>query len=296
MLPTDTRLLRGRTVLEYEVGEYLQGEAYLERLLEVMRLTSPGPTLEYAATAVVIPMVARITGMDDRLDAAERAADIVLSSPSATSIATMLATQGLALVAVLRGSEDSAQQRYGVLESRRGILVNTEGLFPDRLLGLLAHTMGNLDDAAEHFEDALTFCRKAGYRPELAWTCCDYAETLLQRNESGDRTKAIALLDESLTICQELGMRPLMERVVAIGERAESQPANAPAFPDGLTQREVEVIRLIALGKSNREIADELTISLNTVLRHVSHILAKTGSSNRLEAVGYAAREGLVSL
>ena len=69
-----------------------------------------------------------------------------------------------------------------------------------------------------------------------------------------------------------------------------------PDYPDGLTQREVEVLRLIALGKSNREIAVELTISLNTVLRHVSHIFAKTGVANRTEAVGYAVRQGLASL
>ncbi len=41
----------------------------------------------------------------------------------------------------------------------------------DRLLGLLSQTMENRDQAAAHFEEALTFCRKAGYRPELAWTC-----------------------------------------------------------------------------------------------------------------------------
>ena len=65
-----------------------------------------------------------------------------------------------------------------------------------------------------HFEDALAFCRKAGYRPELAWTCCDYADALLQRNNPGDREKAMSLLDESLAISSELGMRPLMERVL----------------------------------------------------------------------------------
>ncbi len=85
----------------------------------------------------------------------------------------------------------------------------------DRLLGLLSQTIGNLEQAAAHFEDALAFCRKAGYRPELAWTCCDYADMLLQRNEPADREKAMPLLDESLAISSELGMRPLMERVLS---------------------------------------------------------------------------------
>ena len=66
-----------------------------------------------------------------------------------------------------------------------------------------------------HFEDSMAFCRKAGYRPELAWTCCEYADTLLQRNEPGDREKAMSLLDKSLAISSELGMRPLMERVLS---------------------------------------------------------------------------------
>ena len=84
-----------------------------------------------------------------------------------------------------------------------------------RLLGLLAQTMSNLDQASEHFEDGLAFCRKAGYRPELAWTCCDYADTLRERGCPGDEEKAMSLLDESLAISSELGMRPLMERVLS---------------------------------------------------------------------------------
>ncbi len=85
----------------------------------------------------------------------------------------------------------------------------------DRLLGLLSHTMGTSALAAEHFEDALAFCRKAGYRPELAWSCCDYADTLRERNGEGDREKATTMLDESLAISSELGMWPLMERVLS---------------------------------------------------------------------------------
>ncbi len=84
-----------------------------------------------------------------------------------------------------------------------------------RVLGLLARTMGRLDQAVEHFEDALSFCRPAGYRPELAWACCDYADALRERDGEGDRARAISLLDESLAISSELGMRPLIERVLS---------------------------------------------------------------------------------
>ena len=85
----------------------------------------------------------------------------------------------------------------------------------DRILGLLAQTMANLDDARTHFEEALTVCRKAGYVTELAWSLCDYADMLLERDGDGDKAKATSLLDESLKISSDLGMRPLMERVLS---------------------------------------------------------------------------------
>jgi len=169
----------------------------------------------------------------------------------------------------------------------------------DRLLGLLSQTTGNLDQAAEHFEGALAICRKAGYRPELAWTCCDYADALLDPRVSSRRTtwesrqKTISLLDESLAISSELGMRPLMERVTERLERIQARPSTAPAYPDGLTEREVEVLRLIAAGKTNREIGEELYISFRTVGNHVRNILNKTNTTNRTEAATFAAHQGL---
>ena len=68
--------------------------------------------------------------------------------------------------------------------------------------------MANLDQAVVHFEDALAFCRKAGYRPVLAWTCCDYADALRDRDGEGDRSRAGSLLDESSAFSSDLGMRP----------------------------------------------------------------------------------------
>ena len=91
-------------------------------------------------------------------------------------------------------------------------------------------------------------------------------------------------------------MRPLTERANERLERVNSIPESAPIYPDGLTQREVEVLCLIADGKSNREIAEELVITLNTVFRHVSNILAKIGATNRTEATRYALREGSLSM
>jgi len=65
---------------------------------------------------------------------------------------------------------------------------------------------------------------------------------------------------------------------------------------DPLTEREVEVLRRLARGKSNQEIADGLNISEVTVRTHVSHILSKLGTGNRVEAALYALRTGVVSL
>jgi DNA-binding CsgD family transcriptional regulator len=169
----------------------------------------------------------------------------------------------------------------------------------DRLLGLLAGACGTVDVAAAHFEAALVFCRQAGYRPELAWTCYDYACLLTDRTSSG-REQAVALLDEGLTIARELTMRPLHERLVARQAQLQSQSAARgrpprASTPDGLSPREVEVLRLLAQGKTNPDIAAALGISPKTVTHHVTNILSKIGASNRTEAAAYAVRTGLVT-
>jgi len=130
-----------------------------------------------------------------------------------TPMVSVMTKNGLALLAVQREDVAAAKQFYEGSEWHE--IADPFAMQPDRLLGLLAQTTGNLDQAAAHFEDALAFCRRAGYRPELAWTCCDYADTLRERGSPGDAETAVALLDESLAISSELGMRPLMERVLS---------------------------------------------------------------------------------
>ncbi|PKB63658.1 MAG: hypothetical protein BZY80_06220 [SAR202 cluster bacterium Io17-Chloro-G2] len=212
--PREPRILGFRTLLEYEVGDFAAGETHLEGLLEAMRLSSPGPTMESLLPAITIPLVNRITGVGERSEAAQSAAEASLSSGSVLPLGAQAARAGLALLAVERKDVEMATLQYSPLQSIRGIMV-MGAINGDRLLGLLSQTMGDLNRASTHFDDAVASCRNAGYRPELAWSCCDYADMLQDRNGDGDRAKAMALLDESLAISSELGMRPLMERVLS---------------------------------------------------------------------------------
>ena len=213
-MPNAVHLLAQRAHLECELGEFGDAEIRLDRLLEAQSLFSPGPIMEFAVPAVVIPVVARSTGRVDRLDSVKQSAESVLASDHALPFHEMQARAGLAIQAVQQRDLAVSMEQYTALKSQSGTMVSLLFLCTDRLLGLLSMTANELGQAMDHFEDALAFCRKAGYRPELAWSCYEYADTLLQRNEPGDREKAKSLLDESLAISTELGMRPLMERVI----------------------------------------------------------------------------------
>lgn len=74
------------------------------------------------------------------------------------------------------------------------------------------------------------------------------------------------------------------------------QVAQSESNPDGLTERELAVLRLIALGQSNQEIADKLVVSVATVRTHVNHIFAKLGLETRSQAMLYALRHEIASL
>jgi NarL family two-component system response regulator LiaR len=75
-----------------------------------------------------------------------------------------------------------------------------------------------------------------------------------------------------------------------------SHPPKQPPTPEPLTEREVEVLKLVAQGQSNQEIAEELVISEATARTHVSNILRKLHLASRTQAALYALREGLASL
>jgi NarL family two-component system response regulator LiaR len=74
------------------------------------------------------------------------------------------------------------------------------------------------------------------------------------------------------------------------------QPLKLPLTEEPLTQREVEIMKLVAEGLTNQDIADRLVVSERTVRAHVSNILAKLHLANRTQAALYALREGIASI
>ena len=101
------------------------------------------------------------------------------------------------------------------------------------------------------------------------------------------------------TTAARLGAGPLLQAVDALARRARLDLADAPSPPAphddsaGLTEREAEVLRLLAEGLTNREIAARLFISVKTVGAHMAHIYAKLDVHSRVEAAGRAHRLGV---
>lgn len=154
----------------------------------------------------------------------------------------------------------------------------------DRYLARMAALDGDRDAAERCFRAALEMDRRMGSVVHVSETLARYA---LFAASDGRPEEARRLAGEARAIAAPIGQK----RVVAL---VDSSPAAGSEGPDGLTEREVEVLRLLAEGLSNRAIGERLYISTNTAANHVRNILIKTGAANRTQAAMYAADHELL--
>ncbi len=284
----DARAIARRALVELEVGEVTEGKSYVTRLQKLREsygskseaMAYPGAAPQLTAT---LPHAIRITDLDEFRTIARSAAEEVLSAGSLTTI-EFDAKRALAEVLAQAGDMADAERFYDEIADVPD---------RDRELAWTAAAVGRADDALARFETVIESTRNAGYRPWLAWACGGAAEVLLGRAGPGDREMAFGLLDEALAITREIGMRPLEARLAELSDRAPVRRGGRTTYAAGLTEREVEVLVLVASGLTNGAIAQALTISPNTVVRHVQNIFAKTGAANRAEAAAFATRTGL---
>lgn len=143
-------------------------------------------------------------------------------------------------------------------------------------LARVLSVLGEVDEALARFGHARAALELRGRRPLRA--IADHDEAVARRRHG--RPGADPLMAAAAARFDELGMR----------EWARRAEAARPDLPDGLTPREAEILRYLAAGRTNKQIAAELVISVHTVERHIQNAYRKVGASNRAEATAYAIR------
>lgn len=216
----------------------------------------------------------RQTGTDDRLARA----------PGLELLVRALAAQGMAEEAVEVLAELSRIARR----------IRTEPLLASHALasGVLAGAGGNAKKARGHLEDAVDYYEKSAAPFEAARARIELALALAAEGRTEAAEQAAA---EALQTLQRMGAEREAERAAAV-IKALGRDVGARNDAAGLTGREREVLTLIAAGKSNAEIAEELVLSVRTVERHISTIYEKIGVSGRAAraaATAYALKQDL---
>ncbi|MGA8248587.1 MAG: LuxR C-terminal-related transcriptional regulator, partial [Nocardioides sp.] len=152
----------------------------------------------------------------------------------------------------------------------------------DRFLARFAEVSGDRTSADRLFASALAMDRRMGSVVHEADSLAQQALVVHQRGD--DPARAEDLARQASALATPIGQVRVLRRV---------QPILSATGPGGLTDREVEVLRLLADGLSNREIGARLFISANTAANHVRSILMKTGAANRTQAARFASEHRL---
>jgi DNA-binding CsgD family transcriptional regulator len=160
-------------------------------------------------------------------------------------------------------------------------------------LAHLAATAGRLDEAVVLDTAVATWLTTLPSLPH------PHIHALLNGRVAARRTLGQPELDRAVAKGQAVSLAEAVAQVLsaqalAFGEcSVEASVPSGTAGPDGLTARELEVLRLVASGRSNREIGEALVLSVRTVERHVTNLYAKIGARGKADATAYAFRHGL---
>ena len=172
-------------------------------------------------------------------------------------------------------------------------------LSPELTVARMAALLGRVEESRDYFVRARAHCETNGLKAVRA--IADYDEALaLLRMRSADHSLIRSLLSSAQTVFQALGMEGWAHRALRLEEGLADTPPPGIGLDrspiNDLTTRESEVLRLLAMGRTNNEIAEELVLSVRTVERHIANIYAKISAHGRADATAYALGRGIVSL
>jgi predicted ATPase/DNA-binding CsgD family transcriptional regulator len=278
-----------RGILLYYQGRFGEAEQELREVVEMLRPTGSGTVVWYFGWLGLILVE---LGRRDEALGCYTELHALAESLDKRARARGNAFAQLAVGYVRLGERERAAGCYSELIPFQG---QFSPVLIDRGLGVAAAAAGKIVAARRHLADAEAQARRAGMRPELALILLHRG--LLERDvlATGPSrpVRTSGPLADGLRLCAELGMEELGRRILGRAPAAPKRRSDRSARVAGLSVRELEVLRLVAQGRTNREIAETLVLSENTVARHLTNIFTKTGVENRAGATAYALRHGL---
>jgi DNA-binding CsgD family transcriptional regulator/tetratricopeptide (TPR) repeat protein len=252
-------------------GEFAKAEAAYTRANERGRKPQPGLSLLRLAQGQVEAASASIR-------------NVLLDTQAQATRARILA----AAVDILLAAGDVAPARAAsaeLLEVARALDAPLLSAMSAHASGAVLLAEGDAASASTSLRQALEVWRDLEMPYEEANTCVLLAAISEQRDDQDGRRLE---LDNARRLFKQLNAEPCLVRL------AEQADRGTRSSPGSLSEREIQVLRLVAAGKTNRDIAGELFISEKTVARHVSNIFDKAGVSSRAAATAWAYQHNLI--
>ena len=225
---------------------------------------------------------AQLVGDSEMLSELNKISDALSQVPATDPTTATLMKQLKIKLAAASDDPVIARTQYDQMQHFAGTFDMDNGGFPvDITRGDLLRVLGEEEQAMKAYADAFTLTKDSGNIIGDCEAAHAYAKALIARDNRVDTAAAVDVLHHGIGVAKSSGLKFLLVTMTGMFEKVSS---GKKIYPAGLTEREVDVVRLIVAGKSNPKIAEELFISLNTVLRHVSNIFGKLEVSNRTEA------------
>ena len=285
-----TFLRQGQAFLAFQREDYV---AALRELEDALVDQNPQYGLgEMADCHGLLCLVQATMGKREEASASIVCVDRLLASLSKGILPTAPLMMCLALTAIALDEHERARSLYAPLLVFRG---QHYWFLVDRVLGMIATLCGEWETAAMHLAAAEATAEREELHPELARTLQGQADVEVGKGGQGYTQRARDLLNRALIVFEDLGMRESACGVRRQLRDLSHQPCDStrPSLPANLTEREAAVLKLVASGKSTRQIAHALVLSEKTVTNHLTHIFNKTVSENRAAATAFAFRHGL---
>jgi DNA-binding CsgD family transcriptional regulator len=264
-------------VIAYQLGDLEQSYALASETIQIFERVDPATAVWYRG---ILMLACFALGRRDEAERHLRLQEARLGTLPEPALPARSARTVLGLAYAELGDRQRAADCERALRPYAG---DHHWWLTRRTLAELAALRGDTTLALADLASAESQARQEGLTPDLALILLRRSELLGPSSAEGR-----AALTEARRLLASLGMRAALARADRLVGSANA------ASPAGLTAREIEVLRHLAQGKTNREIAEALVISEHTVVNHLSHIFGKIGVDNRTAATAFAHRQGIV--